>query len=122
MADRKYENREGGLWHREGGYMVPSDEPLCTLRGKDPDAIFALRAYIVRCHDVYMATGDNMALAHMEGAQITLSEFEKFQAEHPDRVRRGCHVCDENSEYVTLDEVLGRGRHQGDSGVDLGNC
>lgn len=94
MPDRKYENREGGLWHKEGGYMVPPDEPLCTLRGKDPDAVFALRAYIERCHDVYMATHDEMALAHMEGAKLTMQEFLEWQRANPQRVRRGCHTCD----------------------------
>lgn len=91
--DRKYEYREGGLWHREGKYMVPADEPQMTLRGKDPDAIAAIDAYILRCHDVHMATGDPQALAHMRGAQETLAEFVRFQREHRERVKRGCHEC-----------------------------
>lgn len=92
--DRKYEFRNGVLWHREGCYAVPTDEPLCTLRAKDPDSIYALRAYILRCADVAMATGDLEAIAHMEGAQQTLCEFEEFQRLNSDRVRRGCHLPD----------------------------
>lgn len=92
--DRKYEFRDGVLWHREGNYPVPSDEPLCTLRGKDPDSVYALRAYIDRCESVYTETGDDNAKAHADGARQTLAEIEAFQSAHPERVRRGCHICD----------------------------
>ena len=92
MADRKYEFRNGQLWHRQGNYPVPDDEPLMVLRAKDPDAIYAIRAYIQRCSDV-AKTGDDEALAHYEGAKLTEAEFEKFAREHPERIKRGCHKC-----------------------------
>jgi hypothetical protein len=93
MADRKYQFRDGVLWHREGNYPVPADEPLCTLRGKDPDSLAAIRAYIQRCEEEYQRTGDENARAHADGARETLAEFVAFQRANPSRVKRGCHNC-----------------------------
>lgn len=91
FQDPKYEFRDGRLWHRQGKYWVPSDEPVMVLRAKDPDTIKAIEAYVAHTASV---EGDQEAADHNSSSIERLEAFRKFQSENPSRVKRGCHKCD----------------------------
>lgn len=46
MNDPKYTPMVNGLWHNEGKYFVPPNEPIMTLRGKDVTSLVAVTAYV----------------------------------------------------------------------------
>lgn len=64
------------------GEAIPDDEPVFLLRARDHLAIALLNCYWIisavdKCNDYHMkALGD------------TLREFDKFKAEHPERMKQ----------------------------------
>jgi len=83
MNDPKYEIRDGRLWHIAGNYPVPSDEPVVTLRGKDPVTLAALAAYYLS------ATDDSHRISILE----RIVAVGLFQMNHLERTKVGCHLC-----------------------------
>jgi len=81
LNDPKYDIRKGKLWHREGKYFVPDEEPVMILRGKDPVALKMIETYISCCDDVH----------HVKSATERLLSFSKYQATYPERTVIGCH-------------------------------
>ena len=80
MQDPKYMIVGGILYHRQGNYPIPANEPVMILRGKDPVAIAAIEAYIAAhtCED------------HKDSAHERLMSFRDYQREHPERVNTDC--------------------------------
>lgn len=88
--DPKYDWRDGGVWHREGGYLLPADEPVMLLRGKDVAVPHMIRAYIALLQSQPQTA---IVRDHIASATERLATIETWQREHPDRSGLGCHTC-----------------------------
>lgn len=82
MNDPKYGIKGQALYHKTGNYLLPIDEPVMLLRGKDPIALAALKHYVCICK----LTNNH----HLESATERLRAFERFQREHPKRCGNNC--------------------------------
>jgi hypothetical protein len=82
MNDPKYDIRDGRLWHREGKYYVPEEEPVMILRGKDPQALVMIAMYV-------LTAGDE---AHRISATERRDAFRAYQERYPERTKIGCHL------------------------------
>lgn len=80
MNDPKYTIRDGRLWHIEGDYPIPDDEPVMVLRGKDPVALYAIACY----------ANSHTCEAHIRSSHERLDAFKAFQSANPDRVNTDC--------------------------------
>jgi hypothetical protein len=82
MNDPKYDVVDGRLWHREGRYFVPAEEPVMLLRGKDPVALAMIRTYLESGVDE----------SHRASATERMEAFATYQAKYPERTKIGCHM------------------------------
>lgn len=82
MNDPKYDIVDGRLWHREGRYFVPEEEPVMVLRGKDPVALELIRRYL-EC---------GVDDGHRVSATERLNAFASYQEKYPERTKIGCHL------------------------------
>jgi hypothetical protein len=96
--DPKYEfGEDDRVFHRDGGYFLPSDEPLVLFRGKDVGTLVALNAYkefmeyVSKNAETQHAR--DVASAHAESITERLTTIAEFQRANPDRTGLGCHTC-----------------------------
>jgi hypothetical protein len=85
------------VFHREGGYFLPDDEPVVLFRGKDVGTLVALDAY-KKFMEYVAAHADNahargVAEAHASSIQERIETLRTFQSKNPDRAGLGCHTC-----------------------------
>jgi hypothetical protein len=98
MHDPKYRFGEAdSVFHRSGGYFLPSDEPLVVFRGKDVGTLVALQAYREFMEHVAEHADDaharEVAKAHADSIAERIDTIEQFQQQHPERTGLGCHTC-----------------------------
>ncbi len=63
------------------GQEIPEDEPLFLLRARDNNALSMLYAYLEIC--THAGCND----LHAAGIRQVISEFERFQSDHPERMK-----------------------------------
>lgn len=88
--DPKYAWQDGRVLHREGGYLLPADEPVMLLRGKDVAVPHMIRAYIALLE---AQPQTQIVKDHIASATERLTTIEHWQVEHADRAGLGCHTC-----------------------------
>jgi hypothetical protein len=98
MHDPKYRfGSEDAVFHRQGGYFLPDDEPLVLFRGKDVGTLVALDAYrhfmeyVSRNADSSHARA--VARSHADSIAERIEVIKAFQLENPERTGLGCHTC-----------------------------
>jgi len=77
----KYGVSGGEIVNTVSGEVIPEDEPLFLLRGRDHYALVAINAYQGACE-----TECNEL--HMAGIQQVREQFCQFAAEHPERMKQ----------------------------------
>ena len=97
MNDPKFRfGSDDQLIHREKGYVVPDDEPVFTLRGKDLVGTLTLVNYINECQDELSVTSEidvekrNLLADHIVGAEERLAAFRSYREKYPHRIGRAC--------------------------------
>ena len=79
--DGKFSTDGVRIFNTVSGLEVPDDEPLFLLRGRDHNALAAIRAYEAvcaqECNDL-----------HMAGIQQVRDKFTKFADENPDKMKQ----------------------------------
>jgi hypothetical protein len=98
MHDPKYRlGADDTVFHRDGGYFLPEDEPLVLFRGKDVGTLVALNAYKefmkYVSHHADTEHARDVARAHANSITERLATIEEFQRDNPDRTCLGCHTC-----------------------------
>ncbi len=86
MADPKYTPKANGIMH-EDGYMLPNDEPLMILRGKDIGALDSIVSYIEMLQDQALTP---TIKSHLESSSERLLAFYEYQVKNPDLQSVGC--------------------------------
>ena len=92
MNDPKYQyGSDDCIIHREHGYTVSPNEPVFTIRGKDPIAIQVISHYVHLCQVMrHLASnnGDHKLAAHFHehtvSAHERLSAVMEYQETHPE--------------------------------------
>ena len=79
--DGKFNIRGGQIVNAVSGEVIPEDEPLFLLRGRDPNALVAINAYQGACE------GECNEL-HMAGIQQIREKFCQFAAYYPERMKQ----------------------------------
>jgi hypothetical protein len=87
MSDPKYKPTNEGIMH-EDGYMLPDNEPLMILRGKDIGALNNIVDYIEMLQE--QMPQSKTILSHLESSTERLVAFYKYQYENPDLQSVGC--------------------------------
>ena len=87
MADPKYKPTAKGIMH-EDGYMIPNDEPLMILRGKDIGALNNIVDYIEMLQEQIPQTPT--IVSHLASSTERLVAFYKYQVENPELQSVGC--------------------------------
>jgi hypothetical protein len=96
--DPKYRfGEDDRVFHREGGYFLPDDEPVVLFRGKDVGTLVALEAYL----QFMLYVADNadtehartVARDHATSISERIETIRQFQLDHPERTGLGCHTC-----------------------------
>lgn len=85
--DPKYSFLNERIWSVNGGYWIPSDEPVIVFRGKDQAALSAIMGYI-ECLEKQDQTGH--VKEHIRTARERLEAFLDFQISNNDRIGIGC--------------------------------
>jgi hypothetical protein len=81
--DGKFGIREDGrIANLVSGELIPEDEPLFLLRGRDIVAHTALTAYLSECEEY----GCNEL--HLAGINKVRENFRRFAIEHTDRMKQ----------------------------------
>lgn len=80
--DRKFHIEDERIVKTSNGEILPDDEPLILFRARDYLSLPMLREYrnlsvIDGCNDF-----------HMKGIDAVITEFERFAAEHPERMKQ----------------------------------
>lgn len=88
--------------HRQDGSVVPDDEPVMLLRGKDEVALRAI-AYYVQIMESY--PDSSLARDHAATARERLDTIKTWQKMNPDRTGMGCHSCADHSHREHLPEL-----------------
>jgi hypothetical protein len=78
----KYGVSGGQIVNTVSGEVIPEDEPLFLLRGRDHNALYAINAYRDACER------DGCNELHMAGSQQVREKFCQFAAEHPERMKQ----------------------------------
>ena len=86
MADPKYTPKANGIMH-EDGYMIPNDEPLMIMRGKDIGALNAIVDYIEMLQDQRPAP---TIASHLISSSERLKAFYDYQVANPELQSVGC--------------------------------
>jgi len=87
MSDPKYKPTSLGIMH-EDGYMLPDDEPLMILRGKDIGALNNIVDYIEMLQDQIPQTPT--IISHLKSSSERLVAFYSYQINNPDLQSVGC--------------------------------
>ncbi len=87
MSDPKYTPKANGIMH-EDGYMLPDDEPLMILRGKDIGALNNIVDYIEMLQEQVPQTPT--IVSHLESSSERLLAFYNYQVENPELQSVGC--------------------------------
>ncbi len=87
MSDPKYTPTANGIRH-EDGYMLPSDEPLMIMRGKDIGALNSVVDYIEMLQDQSPVTPT--IISHLESSLERLVAFYVYQRDNPHLQSVGC--------------------------------
>jgi hypothetical protein len=87
MSDPKYTPKADGIMH-EDGYMLPNDEPLMILRGKDIGALNNIVDYIEMLQDQIPQTPT--IVSHLRSSTERLIAFYDYQKNNPDLQSVGC--------------------------------
>lgn len=69
--------KTGRITNRDTGKPIPDDEPVMIFRAQDKRAVPALWGYYDSCTD----------LAHREVIKARITDFERFAAANPDRMK-----------------------------------
>lgn len=64
------------------GEIVPHDEPLFLIRGRDHLAVNLLRVYLAQCES------DDCTQWQIDSLKREIDRFEKFAREHPERMKQ----------------------------------
>lgn len=87
MSDPKYTPKANGIMH-EDGYMLPDDEPLMILRGKDIGALNNIVDYIEMLQEQVPQTPT--IVSHLESSSERLLAFYNYQIDNPEMQSVGC--------------------------------
>lgn len=87
MADPKYRPSAEGIYH-EDGYLLPPDEPLMILRGKDIGALNAIVDYVEMLEEQTPQTPT--IVSHIASATERLYSFYTYQVQNPELQSIGC--------------------------------
>jgi len=87
MGDPKYTPKANGIMH-EDGYMLPDDEPLMILRGKDIGALNNIVDYIEMLQEQVPQTPT--IVSHLKSSSERLLAFYNYQVENPELQSVGC--------------------------------
>ncbi|WP_345864590.1 hypothetical protein [Shewanella algae] len=87
MGDPKYRASAEGIYH-EDGYLLPPDEPLMILRGKDIGALNAIVDYVDMLEEQNPQTPT--IVSHIKSATERLYSFYVYQVNNPDLQSVGC--------------------------------
>mgnify|MGYP003384758886 CR=1 FL=1 len=87
MSDPKYTPTAEGLVH-EDGYLLPDDEPLMILRGKDIGALSNIVDYVEMLQDQFPITPT--IVSHLASSSERLLAFYTYQIENPELQSVGC--------------------------------
>lgn len=87
MSDPKYTPKANGIMH-EDGYMLPDDEPLMILRGKDIGALNNIVDYIEMLQEQVPQTPT--IVSHLESSSERLLAFYNYQVDNPELQSVGC--------------------------------
>ncbi|MDB5816971.1 MAG: hypothetical protein JWQ11_611, partial [Rhizobacter sp.] len=78
----KYTVVNGRLVNRASGHAIPDDEPVFILRASDVFAEEAIRRYRIAMQDA-----GSMSTAHLDAVEARERDFNRYLAEHPDRMK-----------------------------------
>lgn len=87
MGDPKYTFSDDGIRHVDG-YLIPEDEPLMILRGKDIGALNAIVDYIEMLEDQIPRTPT--IISHLESSYERLVAFYRYQFDNKHLQSVGC--------------------------------
>ena len=97
MNDPKYQPK---ICHIDG-YMLPDDEPIMLLRGKDVGALVAIVAYI----DMLEGEHPNAVInSHLDSSLERLEAFYTYQRDNPQLQTIGCS----NRNHGLAKQYMGR--------------
>lgn len=80
--DEKFHVEDGEVVKTTSGELVPHDEPLLLLRGRDHLALAAAEHYVRLCEL------DGCNDWQMEGIRREVERFRVFAEEHPERMKQ----------------------------------
>lgn len=73
----KYDFQDGQVINRASGEVIPADEPVFILRGRDIHAVATLNDYWLR-----VGAGE-----HGDAVNARIVQFNEFAEQHPDRMK-----------------------------------
>lgn len=99
--DPKYQfGTEDKIFHREGNYWIPQDEPVIMFRGKDLGTLIAMKAYRKYMIDILDSQNTEeaktIAQIHLSTISERIKTIDNWQRNNPDRTGLGCHTCKPN--------------------------
>jgi hypothetical protein len=77
MQEPKYTFDKGRVINRASGDAIPLDEPVMVFRARDHNAVAMIEFYQSCCSDPQ----------HREAVQRRIEDFERFRADHPERMK-----------------------------------
>lgn len=96
------------IFHREGKYLLPKDEPVILFRGKDLGTIIAMEEYKKFMQHIEQYTNKpeakKIAKQHIKSITERIETILKFQNEHPERIGLGCHTCKPDIKAINIEE------------------
>lgn len=110
--DPKYKfGTEDKIWHINGKYFLPEDEPKILFRGKDIGTIIAMESYKDFMKYVEKYTNDKesrrIAREHIESIEERIEIICNWIKDNPNRIGLGCHTCKNGeSPYSILTEYI----------------
>lgn len=85
------------IYHREGQYWLPEDEPVIVFRGKDLGTIIAMQEYKQFMQHIEKTTNNaaarKIAIEHIKSITERIRTIQEFQEQNPTRIGLGCHTC-----------------------------
>lgn len=78
MQEPKYDFRDGHVFNRASGEMIPDDEPVFVFRARDSDAVEALEHYAFLLADA----------EHLGAVELRVAQFRQFEKDHPERMKQ----------------------------------
>jgi len=111
MSDPKYKSTDKGIYH-EDGYLIPSDEPLMIMRGKDIGALDSIVSYIEMLQD---QAATPTIESHLISSSERLLAFYEYQVGNPELQSVGCSRRSHTDSLFFL-------RRARDKLVELGFC